>query len=120
MRLSLVLLAALAAIGCGAGTGPRPHKVVGSAFFPPSITMLSPNTVPVNSPPFAITIVGTNFGPDAVVFWNNTPLTTMPINSRQVMAQLTALNLQTSGMIQVFVRTAGQNSNVLDFQVAIQ
>lgn len=120
MRLSLVLLAALAMIGCGAGTGPRPHRAVGSALFPPTISMLSPNTVPVNSPPFTITVVGTNFGPDAIVYWNNTPLSTTPINSQEVMAQLTALNLQASGAVPVFVRTGGQNSNVLDFQVAIQ
>jgi IPT/TIG domain len=82
--------------------------------------MLSPNTVPVNSPPFTITVVGTNFGPDTLVYWNNTALTTIPINSKQVMAQLTALNLRTVGPVQVFVRTGGQNSNVLDFQVAIQ
>jgi hypothetical protein len=94
--------------------------VVGSAFFSPAISMMSPNTVPVNSPPFTITVVGTNFGADAVVYWNNLPLATTPINSREVMAQLTGLNLQTAGLIQVFVRTGGQNSNVLDFQVAIQ
>ena len=120
MRLSLVLLAALATIACGAGTGPRPDRVVGTALFPPSISMLSPNTVPVNSPPFTITVVGTNLGPDAVVYWNNIALTTMPINSQELMAQLTALNLQAVGLIPVFVRTGGQNSNVLDFQVAIQ
>lgn len=119
-RLSLVLLAALAMIGCGTGTVTQPHRVVGSAVFPPSISMLSPNTVPVNSAPFTITVVGTNFGADALVYWNNTPLTTMPINSRQLMAQLNALNLQTVGLVPVFVRTGGQNSNTVDFQVAIQ
>jgi hypothetical protein len=120
MRLLLVLLAVSAMIGCGTGTVTPPHRVVGSAIFSPSLSMLSPNTVPVNSPPFTITVVGTNFGADAVVYWNNTPLTTTPINSQQVMAQLTAQNLQAAGLIPVFVRTGGQNSNTVDFQVAIQ
>ena len=121
MRLSLVLLAAFAMIGCGAGSGPRAHRVVGSAFFPPSISMLSPTTVPVNSPSFTITVVGNNFGPGAVLYWNGIALNnTILINSQELMVQIPQLDLQTAGLIQVYVRTNGQNSNTLDFQVAIQ
>jgi hypothetical protein len=120
MRLSLLLLVTLTAIGCGAGSGDRPHRLVGSGFFSPSISMLSPTSVPVNSPPFTITVVGNNFGADAVVFWNGTPAATIPVNSKELMAQITALDLQTVGAVPIYVRTGGQNSNTVDFQVATQ
>jgi hypothetical protein len=120
MRLSLALLAILVVTGCGAGSANRPHMLMGSGIFPPAVTMLSPNTVPVGSPAFTMTVVGSNFGPDAVLFWNGSPASTILVNSKELMAQITDTDLQTAGAVPVFVRTAGQNSNTVDFQVSIQ
>jgi hypothetical protein len=72
------LLVSLLTIGCGAGSGNHdPQGLKTSMFSPPSITELVPNSVPVNSVPFAITINGTNFLTDATVFWNGTPVITI-------------------------------------------
>ncbi|HEX6503112.1 MAG TPA: IPT/TIG domain-containing protein [Terriglobales bacterium] len=120
MRLSLVLFALVLLTGCGAGSGNRSRVRVGSGVFPPAITMLSPNTVPVGSPGFTITVVGDNFGPDALLYWNGAPASTILVNSKQLMAQITNIDLQTVGLVPIFVRTAGQNSNTVDFQVSIQ
>lgn len=120
MRLSLVCLAALLAVGCGTGTVSRPRMLVGSATFPPVLTMLSPGTAPVNSPTFTLTAVGNNFGPDAVLYWNGVPTSTTLINSKELMAQITDLDLQTAGAVPVFIRTGGQNSNTINFDVSIQ
>jgi IPT/TIG domain len=121
MRCISLVLASVFALGCGLG-GPAshdPHSVV-DVFAPPSIAVLAPDTVPVNSVPFAMTINGTNFGADAVVFWNNTPQFTRFVTSSQLMVNVTADDLMFWGMVPVYVRTGGQNSNTLDFNVAPQ
>jgi hypothetical protein len=79
-----------------------------------------PNSVPVHSVPFAFTINGTNFLTDAVVVWNGTPLSTTFVSSSQVVAVLTATDLMNWGLIPVYVRTGGLNSNTVDFDVTAQ
>lgn len=121
MRLSLVLLAVVATIGCGTGTVTRPRHLVGTGINAPSISMLEPGTVPVNSPTFTITVVGNNFGSDALIYWNQTVvLHTTPINSQQLIGEITTTDLQTVGKVPIFVRTGGQNSNTVDFEVTTQ
>ena len=118
---ALVLFLVLVATGCGAGSGTqKAHMLVGSGNFPPAISMLEPNSAPVESPGFTIIVVGTNFGPDSVVFWNGQPTSTLIVNSRQLMAQITDVDMQMAGMVPIFVRTGGQNSNSVNFDVLIQ
>lgn len=120
MRYISLVLVSLFAIGCGAGRGFHGPGSIVQSFSSPSITSLSPNSVPVNSVPFTLTINGENFGTDAVVFWNGTPLFTTFVSSKQLLANLTETNLMFAGMVPVFVRTAGVNSNTVPFDVAIQ
>lgn len=102
------------------GSGNDPHGLKTSTLSPPSITALFPNSVPVNSVPFFLTVNGTNFLTDAVVVWNGTALNTTFVGSNQVMAALQATDLQNVGSIRVYVRTGGLNSNTVDFDVTIQ
>ena len=120
MRYIGFLFASLLTLGCGMGSGNHdPHSVV-ALFSPPSITTLTPNNVPVNSVPFTITINGSNFGTDAVVFWNNAPQFTVFVTSNQLMANVTETDLNFAGMVPVYVRTAGLNSNTVNFDVTVQ
>jgi IPT/TIG domain len=105
MRFTCVLLACLLAFGCGTGSGKDPQGLKTSTFSPPSITELAPNSVPVNSVPFAITVNGTNFLTDAIVVWNGTPLSTTFVSSNQLVAVLEETNLMNVGLMRVFVRT---------------
>ena|SRR5258708_26812802 len=120
MRFTSVIFASLLAFGCGTGSGKDPHGLKTSTFSPPSITELVPNSVPVNSVPFALTVNGTNFLTDAIVVWNGTPLSTTFITSNQLVAVLGATNLMNAGLIRVYVRTGGLNSNTVDFDVTAQ
>ena len=121
MRFISLLLASLFAIGCGTGSVHfDPHGLKVTSSSPPSITELVPNTVPVNSVPFAMTINGTNFISGATVFWNGTPLNTTFMSSNQLVAHLAETDLMTVGLIQVYVRTGGLNSNTVDFNVTLQ
>ena len=120
MRFTSVILASLLAFGCGNGSGNDPHGLKTSTFSPPSITELVPNSVPVNSVPFAFTVNGANFSTDAIVVWNGTPLSTTFLSSNQLVAALAATDLMNVGLIRVYVRTAGLNSNTVDFDVTGQ
>ena len=120
MRHIGLLLASLLTIGCGTGVKSNGDPFKAVVFSPPSISALTPDTVPVNSVPFTMTIDGSNFGPDAVIFWNGTPLSTRYITSNQLMAALTDTNLMYWGMIPVYVRTGGMNSNTMDFNLSAQ
>jgi len=121
MRVISLLLAVLFASGCGTGNGKRPlGAMFSSAVIVPAITALSPTSVPVNSVPFTMTINGTNFGTDAVVFWNGIPQKTTVITPQQLMVAVTDADLTDSGLVRIFVRTGGQNSNTVDFDVTMQ
>jgi len=119
MRFNGLLFAVLFAVGCGTGMH-DPKTNFGSAFFPPSLMALAPNTSPVNAVPFTMRVNGTNFGTDAVVFWNNVPQRTRFISSTELLVSVTDIDLMQFGRAQVFVRTAGLNSNTVDFNVTAQ
>jgi len=121
MRYFSVLLVSLLTLGCGnsksAGSG-DPLKAL--VFSSPSIATLTPNSVPVNSVPFTMTINGSNFGTDAVAFWQGTPQSTFFITSNQLMVNVTTTDLMFMGPVPIYVRTGGQNSNTVDFDVTAQ
>ena len=116
----LFVLCCLLTLGCGnpahspANTG-GPMKV--SSFSPPSLATLTPSAAPMNSVPFTMEVDGANFLTDAIVFWNGAPLSTTFVNSHQLLANLSTTNLMLSGMIQVYVRTGGLNSNTVEFNL---
>jgi len=119
MRYIGLLLVSLLTLGCAMGpVNHDPHSVV--SFSPPAIETLTPDSVPVNSVPFTMTINGSNFTTDAVVFWNGTPQFTIFVTSKQLMANVTATDLLFAGLVPIYVRTGGLNSNTVDFNVAVQ
>lgn len=117
----LLVLATLFSIGCGTSSkNGDPHTTLTTTFTPPSITLLSPNSVPVNSVPFALTVNGTNFGTDSIVFWNGIPHNAVVVTSKQLLVTLFPTDLTNFGLIPVYVRTAGLNSNTVDFNLTPQ
>jgi hypothetical protein len=118
--LGLLLLFSLA-LGCGNGSrsvNSDPSPGFGTTV--PSMTALTPSSSPVNSPPFTVTIQGSDFGTDAVVFWNGVPQHTTFVSSGQLLMTVTDTDLMFTGLAHVFVRTGGLNSNTLDFNVTPQ
>jgi len=120
MRYFSLLLVSLLLIGCGTPGSSHGDPLRVFISTPPSITMLTPGSVPVNSVPFTMTINGTNFLTDAVVFWQGSPQSTLYITSNQLMVKVTDADLMFMGMVPVYVRTGGQNSNTVDFEVTAQ
>jgi len=121
MRFITVLLLIVFSVACGNGKrsetlGPR----AGFGVSSPSIVALTPNSSLVNSTPFTMTIQGSNFGPDAIAFWNGTAQQTTFVNSGQLLVTVTEADLMFTGLTHVFVRSGGFNSNTLDFNVIPQ
>lgn len=117
--LGSVGFAVIFTLGCG--TSMRDPKVgFGTSFTPPALMSLAPNSVPVNSTPFVMTVTGNNFGRDAVVFWNNVPQSTRFVSATQLQVSITADDLMQFGLAHVYVRTAAMTSNTVDFEVTAQ
>jgi IPT/TIG domain len=121
MRFIGLLLLVSVGIGCGTGSDPAnrsPH--FGVVFSPPSISALTPNSSPVDSVSFVMTITGTNFSTDATAFWNGVAQHTTFVSSNQLLVTVTDTDLSFAGLSHIFVRAGGMNSNTLDFDVTPQ
>jgi len=112
----VVGFALVLSLGCGTTTH-DPKATFGTSFTPPALNAIDPNTVPVNSTPFVMTLNGHNFGRDAIVFWNNVPHMARFVSSTQLQVSVTADDLTIFGLVQVYVQTAGMTSNTVDFDV---
>lgn len=85
---------------------------------PPTITSLSPSSVYVNSPGFTLTVNGSGFVSGAVVYWDNTALTTSYISSTQLTAQVPASDLTSTNSDWVYVANpSGGSSGTVNFYV---
>ncbi len=121
MRYFGLLLVTLLTVSCGNSASSGNHDpLVMTTLSPPSIMTLTPTSVPVNSVPFIMTINGGNFGTDAVVFWQGVPQSTVFVTSNQLMVRVTDTDLMFMGLVPIYVRTGGMNSNTVDFDVAAQ
>jgi hypothetical protein len=116
-RLSLAFLLALSLIGAGCGYGPKNMNGSSGGTGSPTITQLMPDNTKAGGMPFTLTVNGSGFDTDAMVFWGTSPQTTMYLGGNQVTAQITAADCMNPGMVAVYVLTGGKRSNSMNFQV---
>jgi hypothetical protein len=112
IRLSLLLTLALFTAGCGYGS-----HYMGGGNGAPNITNLSPAMANNGDPAFTLTVNGSGFGTDSVVYWNGTALPSAYGTGVQVTATVSAADVMTAGMFPVYVRSGGKNSNMMNFTV---
>jgi hypothetical protein len=122
MKLSLVILLTIVAAGCG-GYGSHSMPVTGAAS---NISTLVPNNTGTGAPSFTMTINGTGFSTNSVIFFNNVAEPTTFVSATQLVAMIPSAAVATTGTMPVFVRvtTGGgmygptsQNSNTVNFTV---
>lgn len=104
-------------VGCGYGSRNYNPGMTGTGGGAPAISSLTPNTATAGSMAFAMTVNGSRFGTDAVVYWNAQPTGTMYVSSNQVVADVTAADAAVAATVPVYVRTGGMNSNSLNFTI---
>lgn len=110
-RIGVLLTLALGLAGCGYGSN------YNGGMGAPAITSLSPATANVNDPAFTMTVNGSGFGTDSVVYWSGAPLASSYGTGNKVTAQVPAADLMNAGNVPVYVRSGGKNSNSLMFMV---
>jgi hypothetical protein len=100
----------LAFIGPGAGLTDQELYLLRSSVVSPQTTnptpvlnSISPSAAITNGPSFTLTVNGTGFLSGSVIEWNQTPLTTTFISSKQLTATIPASDLAVSGTAQVAV-----------------
>uniref|UniRef100_Q01Z88 Cell surface receptor IPT/TIG domain protein n=1 Tax=Solibacter usitatus (strain Ellin6076) TaxID=234267 RepID=Q01Z88_SOLUE len=85
----------------------------------PAISKLAPASAAAGGDNFTLTVTGSSFTANAVVNFNNTPLTTTFVSATQLTAVVPASAIATAGAASVTVTNEGQTvSNALSFTVA--
>ena len=115
MKFAMILLLSAISIGCGYGSGY--NAMTGGAL--PQIAQLSPSQVTAGGSAFNLTVKGTGFSSDAVVYWGTTALasSTTYNSTTQVTAAISAPMVANSGTVSVYVHTSAGNSNSMTFTI---
>ena len=118
-----LLLFTIATLGCGYSS-----KNGTVAATTPTITQLSPSSMPAGSAAFTLTVSGMNFASGAVVFWNGGTVTTTFISSSKLTAAIPVADIANAGTVLVhvtnpggtgiYMNQAGQSSTTMDFTVS--
>lgn len=114
MKLSFVLLLAALTLSCGYGSNYNSGMMGGTA---PSIQMLIPGNTGAGGPAFILTVNGSRFATNAVVFWNGMPQNTTFATAGQVTAMIPAALITNRSAASVYVRSNNMNSNSVNFDV---
>jgi len=112
-RISLGLLLGITLMGAGCGYS---HNYMNGNGMP-TITQLMPSSATANSGAFVLTVNGSGFGTDALVYWGTATRTTSYVSTSKVTANITDADIMTPGMVQIYVRSGGTNSNAVSFTI---
>jgi hypothetical protein len=113
-RISLGLLLGITLMGAGCGYGSRNYM---NGNGSPKVTQLMPSNATANSGAFVLTVNGSGFGTDALVYWGTATRTTTYVSTSQVTANIMASDIMNAGTVQVYVHSGGANSNAVPFTV---
>jgi hypothetical protein len=113
--ITAVLLAALTVftLGCGYGSNYSGNMVAGA----PNIMQLAPNAVGAGAQGLRLTVDGSGFASNAVVFWAGMAQPTMFVSANQLVATIPASQVAFPAMVQIYVRSNNRNSNAMNFRV---
>jgi hypothetical protein len=115
-RIGLGLLVTLALLTAGCGYGSN-YMGGGGGGGAPNITSLTPNMANAGDPAFTVTVNGSGFGTDSVVYWNGAALPSSYGTGTKVTAQVPAVDVMNAGMFPIYVRSGAKNSNQINFTV---
>ena len=113
-KVTAVMLSTVLITGCGSYKAPSMNTMTPGG---PTIAELVPASATSGSAGFTLTINGSGFGTDAVIYWNSGVTSTMYVTGNQLMGAIPASDIAMKGMVPVYVRTNGQNSNTVNFTV---
>src|SRR5215472_9995872 len=97
MKRSLILAATLVMFGCGYGSNYKSMTGTTTSNGMATISELTPNDIRHGAGSFTLTVNGSGFGSDAVIYFNGVAQATTFITSSQVMASIPSANIMNSG-----------------------
>jgi hypothetical protein len=113
-RISFGLLLGITLMGAGCGYSSHNYM---NGNGTPKITQLMPSSTTANSGAFVLTVNGSGFGTDALVYWGTATRTTTYVSTSQVTANIMASDIMNAGTVQVYVHSGGANSNAMTFTI---
>ena len=117
MKLTLVLVLALALVGCG-GYGSS-YNSMNPGNAAPKLSTLNPNKV-MHGNAVSITLTGTGFSSSSVVYWGTTAVAASSTgygSATQLTANISASQTANVATVMVYVHTSAGNSNSLPFMI---
>ncbi|MGH9529916.1 MAG: IPT/TIG domain-containing protein [Terriglobales bacterium] len=121
MKLTCVLLFTLFALGCGYGSKYNSQTGGMGGGAAAVISALAPASATAGGPGFTMTVNGTSFATNSIVYFGGTAEATTFVTPSQLMAAIPPSAINTSGTKQVYVNSAGNiygtNSNTINFTV---
>ncbi|SPF34729.1 hypothetical protein SBA1_1320012 [Candidatus Sulfotelmatobacter kueseliae] len=112
-RISLGLLLAITLMGAACGYS---HNYMNGTGMP-TVTQLSPSSTVAGGAAFTLTVQGSGFGTDSLVYWGTTTRATTYDSASEVTADITAADIMNAGSVQVYVHSGGANSNAMTFTI---
>jgi hypothetical protein len=93
---------------------------IGAAISKPILGTLLPAFTSAGNKSFALTVNGSGFTADSVVFWGKAALATQFVNANQLVTQIATSDIAAAGTIPISVQTpapGGAVSNALQFEI---
>lgn len=111
----ITLLLALVTAGCGYGSKYNSTSTMGGSGA--AISALSPTSTTAGMSGFMLTVSGSSFATNSVIYFNSTPLATNYMTTNQLAGAVPASMVAAPGTFQVYVNSAGTASNMVNFTV---
>lgn len=113
MKLLRVLLLTAITVGCGYGS--KYHSNMMGTFV--QMTQLLPANATAGGPAFQMTVNGSGFSPNSVLYWGSMPLNPSFVMANQLVVVVPASLIAMPRMVQVYVNSNGVSSNMMSFTV---
>jgi len=110
MKHLVVVLLTLMTLGCGYSANMATR---GTA----QLMQVLPSTINAGSPSTMLTVNGSGFSMNSVVYWNGMPLGTRFITASQLVANVPASLIAMPETVQVYVLTNGTTSNTVNVAI---
>jgi hypothetical protein len=121
MKLTFVLLVTFFAFGCGYGSKYNSQTGGMGGGAAAAVSALVPASGTAGGPGFTLTVNGSSFPANSIVYFGGTAQTTTFVTASQLMAAVPASAIATAGSKPVYVNSAGNiygvNSNTVNFTV---
>ena len=115
MKLVCVLLLTVVALGCGYGSKNHYNNMMTGTSV--QMSQIMPTRTTAGAAGFMLTVNGSGFASNSVVYWNSMALSTTFVSGNQLVAGVSESEVAMPGTVQVYVNSNGMASNTMDFMV---